>query len=689
MKSFFEEHAKTTNVQTKPVNFKREKTPKHNVTIPSNAFGRILFHNKATDYCICRIDDCRQVVSSSKGSNTALFHHIEHHDKDNTVISNTQKRPRTEVDVKHQMDLLIALHLIGRNKMSAFKVTSEPMVAFYRKVLELGGFVTEDKICSSRKKLMNTVHDYAKVLRENLKFDVNGAKVCVVHDDGTTNEGLRETLRAISITFIKHNRYHRRFLSVEKVHSKTSESIAASISKSMEFYGISNYFIASDGASANNAAAHRLGLENQICMTHTVHRLSQRAFDTAEVKVIGFKALMTTLRKILNKASRKHINPKLCDVEGFVKIPTLVDTRWLSLFNCVNSLLKNHEIIISHRSLFGFTDSEFSIFCQKALLSDLRDLLQLSKTALLKLETQKSPTIHLVIPVFHCFFVECIKFTCNIEKTNIGRQLAYHLKNQIQIYIFGDKNIAPRLTIHQIIQTGLDPDSNLFNKYYKNYDFTFDGLSENGVLPKDDLKNEIISNMQSFRTQLFPSLKEIYRKMNLQQSHDTLNSDSSESDIDLDSFTDMSDSTRNSLTDKLSQKRLKRNDSKMFKDLKYEYEKYKAFAAALNSNTDNDSRFTSIIEKYKLIQADRHFSFWGLADVKMCFPILQKIIMDSIVIPASNAMVESLFSHLSDIKTFRRSNLSEKSINDLLALFYADLYLDNSATNYFQSELSS
>ena len=67
--------------------------------------------------------------------------------------------------------------------------------------------------------------------------------------------------------------------------------------------------------------------------------------------------------------------------------------------------------------------------------------------------------------------------------------------------------------------------------------------------------------------------------------------------------------------------------------------------------------------------------------------ILQKIVMDSIIIPASNAMVESLFSHVSDIKNFRRSKLSEKSLNDLLTLFYADLYMDNSVTNYFQSEL--
>ena len=112
-------------------------------------------------------------------------------------------------------------------------------------------------------------------------------------------------------------------------------------------------------------------------------------------------------------------------------------------------------------------------------------------------------------------------------------------------------------------------------------------------------------------------------------------------------------------------------------------------SALKSDDNNNDGRFTTIIEKYKMIQDNKHFVFWNLTEVKMCFPILQKIVMDSLIIPASNAMVESLFSHVSDIKTFRRSNLSEKSLNNLLALFYADLYVDNSPTNFFKSELSS
>ena len=408
-----------------------------------------------------------------------------------------------------------------------------------------------------------------------------------------------------------------------------------------------------------------------------------------ETSITGFKNFMNILKKLLNKSSRKHINAKLCDLENFVKIPTLCDTRWLSLFNCINALLKNHEIILAKRSLFGLSEKEFEIFEKKDLLIDLRDLLQFSKTALLKLEVQKKPTIHQVLPVFHNFIVECVKMTCDIERTNIGRQLAYIMKTKIDTYMFGDALIAQRLTTHQIIQSGLNPETYIFNKLKRPLGLTFDGLSPSGTVSKDTLEDDVTSNLRSFRSSLKPALKEIYKKLNPQSSNDDLNSNSSESEreIDLDSYTDLSESTKSELSAEFNQRKLKRQESKIFKDLLHEYEKFKVFNEVLASNDNNDQRFRVIIEKYRLIQENRHFNFWNLPEVKLCFPILHRIVMDSIVIPASNAMVESLFSHVGDIKNFRRSNLTEKSLNDLLTLFYADLYMNNSATNYFKSEL--
>ena len=597
---------------------------------------------------------------------------------------------RTERDIRHEMDLLIALHLIGRNKLSAYKVTSDSMIEFYKRVLELGGHPYSDqKICSSRKTMMQTVRQYANVIREDLKVELKNVKCCVIHDDGTTKHGMNESLRAISVTFVKNGRFQRRFLHIEKITSKTGKSIADTIAKVMEHYGVTDYYIASDGASANHVAARLLGLQNDTCMTHTVNRISESSWDLGEKKITGFKEFMTIVKKLLNKASRKHINAKFCDLENFVKIPSLCDTRWLSLFNCINALLKNHEIILANRSIFGLSQNEFEIFEKKELLIDLRDLLQHSKTALLKLEVQKRPTLYQVLPIFHNFQVHCIKMTCDIERTNIGRQLAFIMKNKINTYIFGDENISPRLTTHHIIQTGLNIQSNLFNKFNKPLQLQYDGLSFSGSVSKTDLQDEISSNLRSFRSSLYPSLKEIFKKIDRQPVNNNLNSESSESDqeLDLESYTDLSESTKSSISLELTQKKLKRQESKIFKNLKHEYEKFKVFMAVFHSGNYDDDRFKVIIEKYNLLQENKHLSFWSLPDVKLCFPILQKIVMDSIVIPASNAMVESLFSHVSDIKNFRRSKLSEKSLNDLLTLFYADLYMDNSATNYFKSEL--
>ena len=71
----------------------------------------------------------------------------------------------------------------------------------------------------------------------------------------------------------------------------------------------------------------------------------------------------------------------------------------------------------------------------------------------------------------------------------------------------------------------------------------------------------------------------------------------------------------------------------------------------------------------------------------MQFPTLTKIITDTIHVPTSSAAVESLFSHVADIKTYKRSKLSGENLNDMLTLFYADLYIDSyNLTDFFKSE---
>lgn len=196
--------------------------------------------------------------------------------------------------------------------------------------------------------------------------------------------------------------------------------------------------------------------------------------------------------------------------------------------------------------------------------------------------------------------------TCDIERTNIGRQLAFIMKNKINTYIFGDENISPRLTTHHIVQTGLNIQSNLFNKFNKPLQLQYDGLSFSESVSKTDLQEEISSNLRSFRSSLYPSLKEIFKKIYRQPVNNNLNSESSESDqdLDLDSYTDLSESTKSCMSLELTQKKLKRQESKIFKNLKHEYEKFKSFMAVFHSDNYDDDRFKVIIEKYNLKISD-------------------------------------------------------------------------------------
>ena len=90
----------------------------------------------------------------------------------------------------------------------------------------------------------------------------------------------------------------------------------------------------------------------------------------------------------------------------------------------------------------------------------------------------------------------------------------------------------------------------------------------------------------------------------------------------------------------------------------------------------------------KINNDDHHLLFWTLKDVKLAFPILHKIVYDTIYVPTSNVAVESLYSHVTDIKNFKRSKLTAKNLNDILTLFYSDLYMKDSLTDFFTSDVN-
>ena len=75
-------------------------------------------------------------------------------------------------------------------------------------------------------------------------------------------------------------------------------------------------------------------------------------------------------------------------------------------------------------------------------------------------------------------------------------------------------------------------------------------------------------------------------------------------------------------------------------------------------------------------------------ETERAFPYLTPIVRETIHVPTSSAAVESLFSHVLDVKNFKRSKLSDRNLNDIICLFYSDLYMqDYNLTNFFKSSL--
>ena len=496
---------------------------------------------------------------------------------------------------------------------------------------------------------------------------------------------MNECIRAITACFVLNGKYERRFLHLEYVQGKDSESIADSIAKVAEMYGIQDYQIAADGASVNLAAARRLNLVQHTCWTHTIHNIIKAAFAMMD-KYAGFKQFWKIFEKFLEKSSRRHVNSILANEDNFIKIPTFSKTRWLSRRDCLQSVVKNWEIIQENKNLIGLNDAQWKIFNNFQLFNDLLELVDIASRCLLKFECQKNTTSQFVLPTLSKWIFKMLVFKMDQNRSNLGRLLAEEIIQKIDLYTFGQKNssIEARIRSTHIIQAAFNPDTHYLAKLNTKISFRIDAIG--GSNEVQSANEDIEFRFNRLFDKIWPTLKSAYDNLystEIEESSDQ----SSDSDFDWSSFESLSQEQRDQIKANMKA-------SKKYLALKNESRKFQAFANEYRNWADNlsgEGKYSNLIrcfETKKTGQDDHHMIFWSMNEVKLAFPILQRIVYESIHIPASNAAVESLYSHVTDIKNFKRSKLSSENLNDILTLFYADLYMKDSLTNFFKSHVN-
>ena len=664
----------------------KAKTPKKGFEVPDNAFVKLHWMDGSAEFAACNINECGEVISYTKSAKTGLYNHIDQHfseKSENRKRKRITDEPLDQMTIKQRISLVVALKLIGQNKLSAFKVCSEQMITTYQSILAAAGVnLPKDEILESRRSVMRTVNSFAESIRQKIKDEISGQKVCFVHDDSRSQNGLGEQLRAVTATFLSNGQFQRRFLNLEYIEEKDSTSIVDSIQKVAEKFGITEYEIAADGASVNLAAARRLQVIQHICWSHTTHLIVEKGFKLMD-KYDGFKVFYQCFEKFISKSSRRHLNAKLSNIEGFTKIPTLCTTRWLSRRDCINSVIKNWDIIKNNKNLVGMTESEWKNFDNLPLFLDLKIVIETATACLLKFEVQKRTSSQTVIPTISKWIYKMYELTLDPNRTNLGRILAKEIVTVIDLYCFGNlgSNVKPRLHSTHVIQAVLNPDAHLLNKVKSKI-----GTKINPVGGAEAISaiNELIDNRYDrINDRVWPELKAAYDKIFIANNNVECSESSSESELD---WSNLSQEQLNHLK--------KKKNERAYYQLKNEFKKFKSFVKDYrkwDENITGESEFSTLIRCFntmKINNHDNHLLFWTLKDVKLAFPILHKIVCDTIHVPTSNVAVESLYSHVTDIKTFKRSKLTDKNLNDILTLFYSDLYMKDSLTDFFTSNVN-
>ena len=617
--------------------------------------------------------------------------HIDAHlnEKASKPQANAKLTNESELPLKEKMNLIIALKMIGLNKISAFKATSSGMISTYRAIIEAAGVkLNEDeRVCSSRKTMMKTVKKYAEKTRAKIKEEIAGRKVTLIHDDSTSSYG---TLRAVTATFVKNRQFQRRFLHLEYVQAKDAKSITDTLLEVAEMYDIEDFEITADGASTNRRVAKNFNKLNHTCWSHTVHLIVQLAFACMESTYPGFKKFWKIFTKFVEKFSRKHLNSVFSEEDGFVKIPSLAKTRWLSRRNCLNAIVKNWEILMEHQTKLGLTPEELAIFDNLPLLEDLKYLVNVSAKTLLRYEVQKATTSHLVLPVLDKWIRKNLQFQITEAKTQLGRHLATEINKSIDIYLFGKGQIDGRIRPVHVVQSVLSPIAFLLKELRLPLQFK---NSEN-VSPEfsnfDEINESLNLRYKKIDKEIMPSLEAAYTRLFRNETESSESESSQPKSLDLSGIDGLTQEQISQISNLVQ----KNESKKEFQPLRNEYRKFKRFVKEFyewNDNTTGEANYSALIRAFNancMGKNDKHMIFWSMNEVRDEFPILYKIAYESIHIPASSCAVESLFSHVTDIKTFRRSKLQGKQLNDILTLFYSDLYMEDSYTSYFESAVN-
>lgn len=541
--------------------------------------------------------------------------------------------------------------LVGQGKLSAYTVNTEWFQdAIHNGIKEVNVSIPKN-FMPSRQTVSRIIQQKADEEREKTKKDIEEAskknpdiKMTLQFDDGLVKNGMKENVRAIAVGwFDEITGIERRFLRLTEEFDKSTDSIRETLKRTAQDFNVpDNFILLSDAAKTNmsitqNPSSEWYKREHTTCGDHMFHNgFSNGADDYCRLDE-EFQLFFRTIEKTLDKGSRWHINQIMINVEGWTKLKGICKTRWASVVDGVESILRNWDILAAHPKAKNLPIFEKGTITK----NDLHEfflLIEPFRKSIKILEGFHQSNGHLMAMELHDILVYYVNYMSDLNNPKMMRGLAGQFVKQCEDYFDGVQarnggyKKLKRIDSIRLLQVAFYIPSNILNHFNPNC---------HGPVLDENKKKSIYERYTRLNNEL-NSLIENYDSQNDAQT--SLNS--SNSSLMMQSFS----------------KSPLEMEVYMFSSLAGKY-----------ANAPKSEWPSALIEfdRNLSLRLDANAMFWQSSYAHDNFPILRKIICPLLAVSASTSLIEGTFSHVNQIRTAKRSRLLTKNIDNFLVCHYA------------------
>ena len=626
---------------------------------------RIEYHGKARDFLYCEI--CPAVVTYKESSITGFHQHIRskrHQENILTVQPGTSTsssssstgscdaKIRPDSEALKKFGERIFEYFVGLGKVSANSMESEWMNKGFQLALNEINVEVPDNFLMKRDRGMRFIESQAESHRQKTKKEIADAikqnpdiQFTFQFDDGVIRNGNKENCRALALGWAdKITGINRRFIQLTSENDKSSRSLKTTIEKAATDYGVpDNYILLSDAASANMAISSGDNRQHTTCGDHLNHNAFEKGLKQGCEKDPELQHFFQSIEQTLEKSSRKHINQQLMHVNGWRKLKARAPTRWASIVDSTESIIKVYDILQDSPEA-----SKLALFKKKNgnylyTKHDLEQFFEVSvpfRKSIKRLEGTKQSNGHLVAMELQNLLVFYVNYNYDENNPKMFRNLAGQFIKQLEEYFDGvqegRRRILKRIDNTRLVQTAFYLPSNMLGYF-----------NPTSVVNQEKHK-EMYDRYKRLHTELTTIIDE----------HNSKLDESNQSNVSNQSFSLFQQSHHQS-------------------ELDSEILQYSSLASKFANQTTGE--LPSILKTFKKDMEegrDANTNFWTSEYANDNFPTLQKIIIPLLAVSASTALVEGTFSHCNQIRTPNRSRLLTKHIDNFLVCHYARLLTD-------------